>query len=60
MGKLTIYLGDEEEQKLNAITDRLKKGITSEIPELKIDLSKSQIVKMAINGLHARLFQKKE
>ena len=60
MGKLTIYLGDEEEQKLNAITDRLKKGITSEIPELKIDLSKSQIVKMAINGLHSRLFPKKE
>lgn len=60
MGKLTIYLGDDEEQKLNAIMDRLKKGITSEIPDLKIDLSKSQIVKMAINRLHAKLFTKKE
>lgn len=58
LGKLTIYLGDDEEQKLHAIMDRLKKGITSEIPELKIDLSKSQIVKMAISGLHERLFPK--
>lgn len=49
MGKLTIYLGNEEERKLEAI----RKALANEIPEVTVDFSKSRIVRMAINKLYS-------
>lgn len=49
MGKLTIYLGSEEERKLEAI----RKALINEIPEVTVDFSKSRIVRMAINKLYS-------
>lgn len=61
--KLTIYLGDEEERKLAeikaALKERLPKGrLLREVPGVSIDLSKSQIVKMAIDKMYSVVFPK--
>ncbi|MFQ6084677.1 MAG: hypothetical protein ACE5OY_00160 [Candidatus Bathyarchaeia archaeon] len=58
MGKLTVYLGDEQERKLGEIRDALRKQILSEIPDVRIDLSKSAIVKMAIDKFHGAVVPK--
>lgn len=48
MGKLTIYLAKDEEEKIKAI----KKALLNEIPEVSVDFSKSRIVRMAIDKLY--------
>jgi len=55
VGKLTIYLGKEEEEKLEAIRRALK----DEIPNVTVDYSKSRIVRMAIDKLYSIIYGKK-
>lgn len=55
MGKLTIYLGKDEEEKIKAI----RKALLNEIPEVSVDFSKSRIVRMAIDKLYSILYPDK-
>jgi hypothetical protein len=55
VGKLTIYLGKEEEEKIKAI----KKALMDEIPEVSVDFSKSRIVRMAIDKLYSIFYPDK-
>ena len=55
MGKLTVYLGKNEEAKLEAI----KKALMDEIPEVTVDFSKSGIVRMAIDKLYTIFYPEK-
>ncbi len=63
MGKLTIYLGKDEEAKILAIKKALKneipKALKNEIPDITLDFSKSRIVRMAINRLYTRFYPEK-
>jgi len=55
VGKLTIYLGKGEEEKIKAI----KKALMDEIPEVSVDFSKSRIVRMAIDKLYSIFYPDK-
>ncbi|MEM2902385.1 MAG: hypothetical protein QXO32_06625 [Candidatus Bathyarchaeia archaeon] len=55
MGKLTIYLAKDEEEKIKAI----KNALLNEIPEVSVDFSKSRIVRMAIDKLYSILYHDK-